>query len=136
MGYEQIVIIDDEEAMIALLKLELESEGFRVSSASDGSSALELIQKDLPRLVLLDVMMPDMDGYEVLKSLKENPRTRKIPVLMLTAKGLDPDIQKGLDLGADDYITKPFHANLLLKRIKTVLQNPDRPLEKSHKRSS
>jgi DNA-binding response OmpR family regulator len=123
MEYKDIIIIDDEEDMIELLKLELESEGFRVRVASEGKIGLELVRVKHPHLVLLDVMMPNMDGYQVLKSLKEDKSTQKIPVLMLTAKGLDTDIQKGLDLGADDYITKPFHSNLLIKRIKMILQN-------------
>ena len=122
MPYERIVVVDDEEAMANLLKLELESEGFSVSLAHNGKSGLELIRTTRPDLAILDVMIPEIDGYEVLKLLKNDPSTRNIPVVMLTAKGLEADIQKGLDFGADEYIPKPFHPALLIKRIKLLLK--------------
>lgn len=117
-----IVIIDDEVEMTQLLKIELETEGYQVCMAHDGQDGLRLIGQEHPDLVLLDVMMPQMDGYEVLKALKTDSRTKDIPVMMLTAKGLTEDVQKGLDLGADDYIAKPFHSGLLIKRIRTILK--------------
>lgn len=122
MADNKIVIVDDEVDMAQLLQIELETEGYEVAMVHDGQSGLELIRNLNPSLVILDVMMPDMTGYEVLKSLKEDPSTRDIPVIMLTAKGLEDDIQKGLDLGADDYISKPFHSGLLIKRIQTALR--------------
>ncbi len=121
MSHKNIVVVDDERGMTQLLKLELESEGFKVFSALDGKSGLELIQKIHPDLAILDVMMPDLNGYEVLKRLKNEESTKNMPVIMLTAKGLEEDVQKGLDLGADDYIAKPFHGGLLIKRIRMLL---------------
>lgn len=123
MADQKIILIDDEETMVALLKIELESEGFAVSMAYNGQDGLDLVEKTHPDLVLLDAMMPDLSGYEVLKQIRENPATKDIAVIMLTAKGLDADIQKGLDCGADDYITKPFHPKLLLNRIRSTLIN-------------
>ncbi|MFA5089181.1 MAG: response regulator [Candidatus Omnitrophota bacterium] len=121
MKKNKIVFIDDEKDMVRLLQIELETEGYEVKSAFDGKSGLELIRGSIPDLVLLDVMMPDMSGYEVLKALRDDPLTRSLPVIMLTAKGLENEIQKGLDLGADEYIPKPFHPGLLIKRIQTLL---------------
>ena len=121
MKKNKIVVIDDERDMVQLLRIELETEGYVVSAAFDGKSGLELIQKVKPDLVLLDVMMPEMNGYEVLELLKQDPLTKAIPVVMLTAKGLENEIQKGLDLGADEYVSKPFHPGLLIKRIQTLL---------------
>ena len=109
--------------MTLLLKVELEAEGFHVLTAFDGKSGYQMIEKKIPDLVILDVMMPELNGYEVLLKLKNNSATKDIPVIMLTAKGLDADIQKGLDLGVDDYITKPFHPGLLIKRIQAALHN-------------
>ena len=121
MSSEKIVMIEDEEEMVRLLKIELSSEGYDVSTAYGGKVGLELIQQTKPVLVILDVMLPEMDGFDLLKKIKTDPATKDIPVFMLTAKGLDEDIQRGLSLGADDYISKPFHPDLLLKRIKNFL---------------
>ncbi len=123
MSVKKIVVVDDEREMTQLLKIELESEGYNVSACHDGAAGLDLIRQNKPDLVMLDVMMPKMDGYEVLKILKKDPLTNNIPIIMLTAKGLEDEIQKGLDLDADDYISKPFHSGLLLKRIKSILDN-------------
>jgi DNA-binding response OmpR family regulator len=122
MSYKRIVLIDDELDMAKLLKMELELEDYRVDFASDGRQGLALINQVAPDLVLLDIMMPEMDGYEVLRQLKKEGRTQKIPVVFLTAKGLEQDIQKGLDLGAEDYIIKPVYPALLLRRIKSILR--------------
>lgn len=121
MSKKKIMIIDDEPDMVQLLQIELETEGYDVQTASDGKSGLELVKKSVPDLILLDVMMPDINGYEVLAVLRKDSQTMAIPVIMLTAKGLENEIQKGLDLGADDYIPKPFHPGLLIKRIETIL---------------
>ncbi len=123
MPHKKIAIIDDEEAMVQLLFLELESEGYDVLTAGNGVSGLKLIRDKQPDLVLLDIMMPGLNGYEVIKNVKEDPALRDIPIIMLTARSQDEDIQKGLDLGADDYVTKPFHAGLLVKRIGTLLKS-------------
>lgn len=118
----RIMIVEDEEEMAQLLKIEMECEGYEVRLAHNGKTGLEQIPEFMPDLVLLDAMIPDMSGYEVLKILKKDPQTSNTAVFMLTAKGLEGDIQKGIALGADDYISKPFHAGLLIKRIKNHLQ--------------
>lgn len=123
-GRPKIFVIDDEAEMARLLKIELELEGYDVTLAFDGKSGLEGIKQLRPDLVLLDVMMPDMSGYEVLRVLKGDPLTNQIAVVLLTAKGLEKDILKGISLGAADYIPKPFHPGLLIKRIKTILVKP------------
>ncbi len=122
MPDKNIVIVDDESDMAKLLKMDLELEHYHVAFALNGREALELIKKVKPDLVLLDISMPEMDGYEVLEKLKASESTKGIPVIMLTAKGLEQDIQKGLKLGADDYIVKPFFPGLLFKRIKSILK--------------
>ena len=122
MTEKNIVVIDDEESMGRLLKIELASEGYNVTLAYDGKVGFQLIKDTKPDLVVLDVMMPEVSGYDVLRRLKQNAETKSIPVIILTAKGLEPDIQKGLDLGANDYITKPFHSALLIKRIRNCLE--------------
>lgn len=124
MSKQKIVIVDDEAEMTQLLKIELETEGYEVAVANEGQSGLSLIREVKPDLVLLDVMMPKLDGYGVLKALKEDAATKEIAIIMLTAKGLSDDIQKGLDRGVDDYIPKPFHSGLLIKRIQTILKKP------------
>ena len=122
MPFKRIVIVDDELDMARLLKMELESEQYDVNLVKNGWQGLALIKNSRPDLVLLDIMMPEMDGYEVLQQLKAEATTKDIPVVILTAKGLEQDIQKGLDLGAEDYIVKPFYPALLLKRIKSILK--------------
>jgi len=119
MPDNKVLIIDDESDMTMLLKIELETEGYDVSVANDGREGLEKVVAEKPDLVLLDVMMPEMDGYEVLEKIKGNPDIKDVYVIMLTAKGLEEEIQKGLDLGADDYVSKPFHSTLLVKKIKS-----------------
>lgn len=119
---KRIVVVDDEVEIAQLLKIKLEREGYAVSLAHDGEAGLGLIIKVMPHLILLDVVMPQKNGYEVLQELKQSSVTKDIPVIMLTGKVYDQDIQKGLDLEADDYIAKPFHSELILKRIDTVLQ--------------
>ena len=114
---KEILIIDDEADMILLLKIELETEGYSINLAHNGKDGISLIKKKKPDLVLLDVMMPEMDGYQTLASIKEDPDIKDIPVIMLTAKGLEEGIQKALDLGGDDYVSKPFHPGLLIKKI-------------------
>jgi DNA-binding response OmpR family regulator len=123
MAHKKIVIVDDEEAMVQLLTVELESEGYEIRPAFNGTTGLKLIREERPDLVILDVMMPDLSGYDIIKLLKDDPALKNIPIIMLTAKSLDDDIQKGIDFGAHDYVTKPFHAGLLIKRISTILHN-------------
>lgn len=118
MSHKIIAIVDDERVSTQLLGTELKKEGYEVFTAANGKEGLELIKKINPHLVILDVVMPVMDGYQVLKILKEDDSTKEIPVVMLTAKALEEDIQKGFSLGAVDYITKPFYTKLLIKRMK------------------
>ena len=118
----KILLVDDEIDTLLPLKLSLEVEDYLVLGASNGFEALQLAKTNIPDLILLDIMMPGMDGYEVCIQLKTDPVTRNIPVIMLTAKDAVREKVKGLDIGADDYVTKPFNLNELKARIKSVLR--------------
>lgn len=116
---KKILVVDDEKGLVRIIRLNLEHDGFEVVEANNGTQAIEKLRTSLPDLVLLDVMMPDMDGFTVLKSIREVGST---PVIMLTAKGEEDDRVKGLELGADDYVTKPFSPRELTSRIRAVLR--------------
>ncbi len=118
----KILVVDDEERMVRFIRLNLEHDGFLVSEAFNGKQALQQLREESPDLVLLDVMMPGLDGFEVLQMIRE---VSKIPVLMLTAKGEEDDRVRGLELGADDYITKPFSPRELVSRVKAVLRRTE-----------
>ncbi|MDD4650553.1 MAG: response regulator transcription factor [Desulfoplanes sp.] len=118
----RILIVEDEPDILNLLAFNLENSGFEVIKAEDGYKALEKVRRESPDLVLLDLMLPKMDGLSVCRRIKENPGTRHLPVLMLTAKGEEADKITGLELGADDYVTKPFSPRELILRIKAVLR--------------
>jgi len=118
----RILVADDEERMVRFIRLNLEHDGFRVIEAFNGTQAINQIRSNLPDLVLLDVMMPDMNGFEVLKLIRE---VSSVPVIMLTAKGEEDDRVHGLELGADDYITKPFSPRELVSRVKAVLRRTE-----------
>lgn len=118
----RILVVDDEERMVRFIRLNLEQDGFQVLEAYRGAQALDRLRTGLPDLILLDVMMPDVDGFEVLKMLRE---ISTVPVIMLTAKGEENDRVKGLELGADDYITKPFSPRELVSRVKAVLRRTE-----------
>lgn len=122
MAKIQIVIVEDEPDILDVLSYNLKREGYEVATAQDGSRGLELIQNEKPKLVLLDLMLPGMDGLDVCRSLKSDDATKAIPVIMLTAKGEESDIVLGLGIGADDYITKPFSPKELIARVKAVLR--------------
>jgi len=122
MPNETILLIEDEKNIVELVKYNLEQEGFRVISASRGRAGLETAQKERPALVVLDLMLPELSGMEICKILKHDPRTKKIPIIMLTAKGTESDKVAGLELGADDYITKPFSPREFVARVKAVLR--------------
>jgi two-component system KDP operon response regulator KdpE len=122
MAKRHILVVDDESRIVRFVRMNLELEGFRVSEANTGREAIEKVRDDLPDLVLLDVMLPDMDGFEVLKEIRD---FSPVPVIMLTVKGEEEDRVRGLDLGADDYITKPFSPRELVSRIKAVLRRAE-----------
>jgi two-component system phosphate regulon response regulator PhoB len=119
---ETILVVDDEEDILELLDYNLSRHGYAVSRAASGEAALEAMRADPPHLVILDLMLPGLDGLEVCRILKKDERTASVPVLMLTARGEEADIVTGLELGADDYITKPFSPRVLLARVKAVLR--------------
>jgi DNA-binding response OmpR family regulator len=118
----RILVVDDEERMVRFIRLNLEHDGFQVIEAYNGTQAINKIRSNLPDLVLLDIMMPDLDGFEVLKIIRE---VSSVPVIMLTAKGEEDDRVRGLELGADDYITKPFSPRELVSRVKAVLRRTE-----------
>ena len=117
-----ILVVDDEQKMARFVRLNLEHDGFQVIEAYRGLEAMQAIRTSMPDLVLLDVMMPDLDGFEVLKMIRE---VSTVPVIMLTAKGEEDDRVRGLELGADDYITKPFSPRELVSRVRAVLRRTE-----------
>ncbi len=117
-----ILVVDDEERMARFIRLNLEHDGFQVVEAYRGMKAIQMMREVLPDLILLDVMMPDLDGFEVLRMIRENS---SVPIIMLTAKGEEDDRVHGLELGADDYITKPFSPRELVSRVKAVLRRTE-----------
>ena len=121
----KIFIIEDETSIIQLVQHNLEKDGFIVSSAINGNEGLKDIKKFEPNLLLLDWMLPDLSGIEICKSIRKDTSYKNLPVIMLTAKGEEEDKIKGLDSGADDYLTKPFSYNELLARIKAILRRSD-----------
>ncbi|HEX9115754.1 MAG TPA: response regulator transcription factor [Anaerolineae bacterium] len=116
---KRILVVDDEPRIRRFVRMNLELEGYDVFEAADGLAALDKVREDLPDLVLLDVMMPNLDGFETLARVRE---FSQVPVIILTAKGDEEDLTHGLDLGADDYITKPFSPRVLSSRIRAVLR--------------
>ena len=122
MAKESILVVDDEREILELVKYNLAKEGYNVVCVETGEDALNAARLKLPDLVLLDLMLPGVDGLEVCRKLKADPKTQEIPVVMLTAKGGEADIVAGLELGAADYVTKPFSPRVLTARIKAVLR--------------
>ncbi|GBF33233.1 phosphate regulon transcriptional regulatory protein PhoB [Desulfocucumis palustris] len=120
-----ILVVDDEANIVELLKFNLEKENFKVLSAGDGITGLTMAQEYLPDLIILDIMMPDKDGFEVCRALRANPKTAVVPIIMLSAKGELMDKVIGLEMGADDYITKPFSPRELLARVKANLRRQE-----------
>ena len=119
---EKILIVEDERDIVRMLEYNLKKEGFRVVSASDGREALRRAEREHPDIIILDLMLPEIDGLEVCKTLKQSSGTADIPIIMLTAKAQETDKIVGLELGADDYITKPFSIRELTARVKAVLR--------------
>jgi DNA-binding response OmpR family regulator len=118
----KILVVDDEERMVRFIRLNLEHDGFFVLEANNGLGAINSMRDLIPDLILLDIMLPDLDGFEVLRLIRE---ISSVPVIMLTAKGEEEDRIKGLELGADDYITKPFSPRELVSRVKAVLRRTE-----------
>ncbi len=123
---QKVLVVDDEENIIDFVRLGLRYEGFHVESAADGEQGVTLAQRINPELIILDVMLPGIDGVEVCKRLRSNPTTRDIPILMLTARDEVHDRIIGLDAGADDYLTKPFNFDELLARMRAILRRQNR----------
>ncbi len=121
---KRILVVDDEPRMRRFIHMNLDLEGYQVLEANNGLEAIKRVRQDLPDLVLLDVMMPDMDGFEALRSIRQ---ISSVPVIMLTVKGDEEDKVRGLELGADDYVTKPFGPRELSSRIKAVLRRAEMP---------
>ncbi len=122
MAEEHILVVDDEPDILSLLVYQLSQEGYRVSTAVRGRSAISSAVDEPPDLVILDLMLPGLDGYEVLKTLRENERTSQIPILLLSARQEEEERVRGFEYGADDYVTKPFSNEELLLRVKALLR--------------
>jgi DNA-binding response OmpR family regulator len=120
-----ILVVEDEKDISMLVEYQFKQSGYPVATAQDGSSALEQVKKLRPALVILDLMLPDMDGKDICRALKANPLTRKIPILMLTAKAEELDRIVGFELGAEDYVTKPFSPRELVLRAKAILKRKE-----------
>ncbi|HEY5973148.1 MAG TPA: response regulator [Geobacteraceae bacterium] len=121
MKGSRILVVEDEESLLKLESILLTSKGYEVTGVTDGKAALQALATKKPDLVVLDIMLPDLDGFEVCRRIKENPETHKIPVLMLTAKKNSQDFARGAQVGADAYITKPFKAAKVVEMIEELL---------------
>lgn len=130
MAGERILVVDDEPNIVDLARMYLEKEGYRVESASDGAQALERIQAREPALIVLDLMLPEVDGFEVCRRTRASS---DVPIIMLTARDEDVDKIVGLELGADDYLTKPFNPRELVARVKAILRRRDRSIRPNDK---
>ena len=122
MSRQSVLVVEDEEDIMEVICFNLEKEGYEVNQALSGEKALQVIDNNLPSLVLLDLMLPGINGLDLCRIFKQNDRTKAIPVIMLTAKSEDADIVAGLEMGAEDYITKPFSPRVLVARVRTILR--------------
>ncbi|MCB2230923.1 response regulator transcription factor [bacterium] len=127
MQRQSILVVEDEEDIRELINYNLTREGFQVEAVATGEDALQSLKKTTPDLVLLDLMLPGVDGLEVCRRLKNNAGTSSVPVVIVTAKGEEADVVTGLELGADDYVIKPFSPRVLLARVRAVLRRQDSP---------
>jgi two-component system phosphate regulon response regulator PhoB len=127
MSQQTILVIEDERALVEVLTYNLRKEGFEVLSAGDGQDGLRRAQTNLPDLIVLDLMLPVIEGLEVCRQLRSGPRTRDIPILMLTARSEEIDEILGFQMGADDYVTKPFKIKALIQRVKALLRRKHNP---------
>ena len=121
MPGKKILVVEDQESLLKLESILLTSRGFEVRGVSDGQAALAALEDEIPDLMLLDIMLPDMDGFEICRMVKEKERTRKIPVIMVTARKSSMDVQLSKEVGADAYITKPFKSAILIETIQKFL---------------
>jgi DNA-binding response OmpR family regulator len=124
--HKKILVVEDEQDILQLIKLYLEKEGFRTITAMSGTEGLKQVKEEKPDLIVLDLMLPEVDGLEVCKRLRSGPDTAMLPIIMLTAKAEESDTVIGLELGADDYVTKPFSPKALVARVKALLRRLDR----------
>jgi len=131
---KKILVVDDEPDAVDLVQFNLKGAGYEVVTAGDGAEALKMARKFAPDLVLLDVMLPEIDGLDVCKMLRRDPATAGVPIIMLTAKAAEIDRVLGLELGADDYVTKPFSPRELMLRVKNLLQRRSPALEEEEER--
>ncbi|NJD53347.1 MAG: response regulator [Candidatus Methanoperedens sp.] len=125
----KILVVDDERCIVNALKISLESDNYKVIEAYTGDGAIRKVKGEAPDLILLDIMLPDMTGYEICNKFRKDPSTRSIPIIMLTGMGETGRIA-GLELGADDYITKPFDLNELKAKIRVVLESIEKSMDK------
>jgi twitching motility two-component system response regulator PilG len=121
MPGKKILLVEDQESLLKLESILLTSRGFEVRGVSDGEAALAAIEEDIPDLMLLDIMLPDLDGFEICRMIKEKERTRQIPIIMVTARKSRMDVQLSKEAGADAYITKPFKSAMLIETIQKIL---------------
>ncbi|MGB5106985.1 MAG: response regulator transcription factor [Candidatus Zixiibacteriota bacterium] len=122
MAKDSILVIEDEEDILELISYNLGKEGYRVSGVTSGEDGLKSARNNIPGLIVLDIMLPGLDGLEVCKILKSDGKTQHIPIIMLTAKSEESDVITGLEVGADDYVTKPFSPKILIARIRNILR--------------
>ena len=131
MVRQSVLVVEDEEDIRELVSYNLLKEGYQVAGVASGEDALSAVESKTPDLILLDIMLPGLDGLRICRKLKESPRFRSIPIIMLTAKGEEPDIVAGLNMGADDYVTKPFSPKVLLARVQAVLRRAETEQDES-----
>lgn len=130
MSRQRVLVIEDEEDILELVRYNLTKNGYDVFGVASGEEGLNLVRQELPDLVVLDLMLPGMDGLEVCRLMKSESSTRQIPIIMMSAKGEESDIVTGLEMGADDYVTKPFSPKILMARVKVALRRKaDEPVD-------
>ena len=130
--HHNILVVDDEEDLLELVRYTLAKEGHSVTCVDTGEKAVDSVRQSLPDLIVLDLMLPGIDGLEVCRRLKGDLKTREVPIIMLTAKSEERDVITGLDGGADDYVTKPFSPRVLLARVKSLMRRKDAELRTQH----
>ena len=135
MNKKSVLIVEDEEDIASILRINLEADGFHVSTLASGDLVHPMVKKQPPDIILLDVMIPEKDGFEVCKELKADPDTKAVPIIFLTAKTLEHNVISGLEIGADDYITKPFSISVVISRIKAVLRRSKKSAQQSDSES-